>query len=514
MAVGVVIPTVGRASLGTLLASLAESEGPPAARVVIVDDRPGDQPPLALAEGGWLIGSVTVCRSGGRGPAAARNLGWRATDTEWVAFLDDDVRVSRSWLADLQRDLAGLPSRTVASQGRIVVPLTGGRRPTDWERNTAGLASARWITADMAYRRCALVALGGFDERFPGAFREDADLALRTRAAGYDLAVAARRTEHPVRAAPWWASLAQQRGNADDVLMRRVHGPGWRTRAGTGTGRRPMHLVVSGTAVAALAAGLSGRWAAARAFAALWAAGTAEFAWARIAPGPRDAREVARMVATSVAIPPAATVHWLRGIARHRHARPWPASERLPERVSAILVDRDGTIVHDVPYNTDPALVQPMPGARRALQRARAHGLQIAVVSNQSGVGAGRITPAELAAVNDRIDTLLGPFDDWQVCVHTPAQRCDCRKPRPALVRAAASALGVDVAECVFIGDVAADVQAARAAGATGVLVPTPATRAEDLQSTRLVFPHIGAAVDEVLAQGTSAQRVGSEAVS
>lgn len=514
VSVSVVIPTVGRASLVTLLTSLAEADGPPVARIVIVDDRPDAGAPLALPDGGWLAGSVEVCRSGGRGPAAARNLGWRATDTEWVAFLDDDVRVSRSWLADLHSDLDCLPSGTVASQGRILVPLTGGRRPTDWERNTAGLASARWITADMAYRRRALAALGGFDERFPRAFREDADLALRAQAAGYHLAVGARRTEHPVRPAPWWASVAQQRGNADDVLMRRVHGGGWQARAGTVTGRRPMHLALSGAGVAALAAAVCGRWRTAQALAAVWAAGTAEFSWARIAPGPRDAREVARMVATSVAIPPAATVHWLRGIGRHRKAPSWPAGEQLPGRVTAILVDRDGTIVQDVPYNRDAALVQPMPGARRALQRARAHGLRIGVVSNQSGVGAGRITPAELAAVNARIEALLGPFDDWQVCVHTPAEQCECRKPRPGLVIAAARALGADVGNCVLIGDVAADVLAARAAGATGVLVPTPVTRAEDLRSTRLVFPNIGAAVDEILAHDVRAPLIGAEAVS
>jgi histidinol-phosphate phosphatase family protein len=274
-----------------------------------------------------------------------------------------------------------------------------------------------------------------------------------------------------------------------------------------------MHLVVTGAAVAALTAAAFGRWRTAQALAVAWAAGTGQFALARIAPGPRDAREVARMLATSVAIPPAATLHWARGLIRHRDAGPWPLGERLPDRVAAILVDRDGTIVRDVPYNRDPALVQPMPGARQALQRARAHGLRIAVVSNQSGVGAGRITPAELSAVNDRIEALLGPFDDWQLCVHSVAERCECRKPRPAMVRAAADALGVDVGACVLIGDVAADVQAARAAGATGVLVPTPATRTEDLRSTRLVFPDIGAAVDEVLARCTTAPVVPIEAV-
>ncbi len=70
-------------------------------------------------------------------------------------------------------------------QGVITVPLPGGRRPTDWERGTAAHARTRWITADMAYRTEALRRVGGFDERFPRAFREDADLALRLLDAGW-----------------------------------------------------------------------------------------------------------------------------------------------------------------------------------------------------------------------------------------------------------------------------------------------------------------------------------------
>ena len=126
------------------------------------------------------------------------------------------------------------------------MPLPADRRPTDWERGTAGLETARWITADMAYRTDVLRRVGGFDEGFPRAFREDADLALRVLDAGYGLVPGERRTQHPVRPAGWWASLRQQRGNADDVLMDRVHGQGWRHRAEAPLGRRPLHLLTTG----------------------------------------------------------------------------------------------------------------------------------------------------------------------------------------------------------------------------------------------------------------------------
>ena len=87
----------------------------------------------------------------------------------------------------------------------------------------------------------------------------------------------------------------------------------------------------------------------------------------------------------------------------------------MTELFDAVLFDRDGTLVVDVPYNGDPALVEPMPGARAALERLRAAGLRIGVVTNQSGLARGRFTADQLDAVNRRVEELLGPFDDWQI---------------------------------------------------------------------------------------------------
>ncbi|TKK90829.1 glycosyltransferase [Herbidospora galbida] len=305
LSITVVIPTVGRDSLGAVLAAMPEGM-----RVIVVDDRPGAAP-LPMGD---LAADVTVIASGGRGPAAARNRGWRAASAEWVVFLDDDVVPAPGWADALDGDLRELPPEVAGSQGRIVVPLDPGRRPSDAERNTAGLATAEWITADMAYRRSALAGAGGFDERFPRAYREDADLALRLTAAGHRLVRGERTTVHPVRDDGFWASVRRQRGNADDALMRRVHGPGWRSRVG-GSGRLGRHVLTTAFGVAAIGSAVLARrawWVPAVAFAG-WAGLTAEFAWTRIAPGPRTAQEVIRMVATSVLIPPAACLHRLRG---------------------------------------------------------------------------------------------------------------------------------------------------------------------------------------------------------
>ncbi|MFG2074911.1 glycosyltransferase family 2 protein [Nonomuraea maritima] len=306
----VVIPTVGRPSLRDTVAAVG-----PDVPVVVVDDRRAAGASGVLES---LPAHVRVVRSGGRGPAAARNAGWRAAHTPWVVFLDDDVVPGPGWAEAVRTDLAGLPGDVAGSQGRIVVPLPRSRPPTDAERHTAGLEDALWVTADMAYRRRVLESLGGFDERFPGAYREDSDLALRALRAGHRLVRGERVTEHPVRADGFWSSVRFQRGNADDVLMRRLHGPGWRAAAGDGPGRLRRHAVTTaaGLAAAFLAGAARSRrvpLVLAGVAGAAWAMLTAEFAWRRVAPGPRTPEEVLRMAVTSVLIPPVACAHRLRG---------------------------------------------------------------------------------------------------------------------------------------------------------------------------------------------------------
>jgi HAD superfamily hydrolase (TIGR01662 family) len=484
----VVIPTVGRPCLSDCLQALATASGPAPDRVVVVDDRPAAAAgkPLFSRNGPGFDLPVRIVASAGAGPAAARNAGWRRTRTPWVAFIDDDVRVGRDWPQRLAEDLSGVPDRTGGVQGRITVPIPEGRRPTDWERTTMGLASARWITADMAYRRVALVESGGFDERFPRAFREDADLALRLLADGWRLRQGGRRTVHPVRQASPWVSVRSQAGNADDALMRVLHGRHWKARAEADRGRLASQVMITAAALAAAALGAAGRPRPATGALAAALAGTAEFAAARIAPGPRTAHEIAVMAATSLVIPELACWHWVRGRIRACRARPWP-----PAR--AVLFDRDGTLIKDVPYNGDPALVEPMPGAVAAVAAARQAGLRVGMITNQSGIARGLVSRAGAEAVNARVAALLGPFDVVRMCPHGPADGCPCRKPAPGMVLAAAAALGVAPHECAVIGDIGADIEAARAAGARGVLVPNARTQPGELTGVRAARDVLGA---------------------
>jgi len=485
----VVVPTIGRPSLVPLVHSLLGGPGPLPHRVVVVDDR--RHRPSPLLAGQDLPPLVQVLPGRGIGPAAARNTGWRAARSPWVAFLDDDVVAPTGWREALARDLAGLADDVAGSQGRIHVPLPPGRRPTDWERNVAGLEHAQWATADLAYRRTALIAVGGFDERFPRAYREDADLGLRMTARGWRIVPGERYIEHPVRPADRWVSVRLQKGNADDPLMRALHGRRWRALAGVPRGRRRGHLAITAAAALGIGALAVRRPRAAALAGATWLVGTIELAGARIAPGPRTVDEVVTMAASSAMIPPMATWHWLRGLlgVRSRRRRP-----RLTPP-AAVLFDRDGTLVVDVPYNGDPAKVEPMPGAKAVLDSLRARRVPIGVVSNQSGVARGLLREQDVEAVNQRIEEVLGPFDHWSVCLHGAEDGCGCRKPKPGMVLGAAEALGVDPADVVVIGDIGADVGAAHAAGARGILVPTSVTLPREVEQAPEVASSLEAAI-------------------
>ena len=168
----------------------------------------------------------------------------------------------------------------------------------------------------------------------------------------------------------------------------------------------------------------------------------------------------------------------------------------LPPPPRAVLFDRDGTLIVDVPYNADPELVQPVPGAAEVLARLRRNGVAVGVVTNQSGIGRGLLSAGQVEEVNAVVEDLLGPFDVWEICPHAPDRGCICRKPRPGMVLRASSRLGLDPTEVAVIGDIGADVRAAAAAGARGVLVPTPVTRPDETAAAPLVAADLTHAVD------------------
>ncbi|MEU9099966.1 HAD family hydrolase [Streptomyces sp. NPDC048361] len=182
--------------------------------------------------------------------------------------------------------------------------------------------------------------------------------------------------------------------------------------------------------------------------------------------------------------------------------------------IDLVLFDRDGTLVHDVPYNGDPDRVRPVDTAREALGLLRDRSIATGVVTNQSGVARGLLSADDVRRVNERIDELIGPFDVWAVCPHGPDDGCRCRKPRPGMIEWAAGRLGIPPGRTAVIGDIGADVEAARRAGALGVLVPTPVTRPQEIAAAAHVAPDLARAVRAVLSgrlrvtRGRAAERI------
>lgn len=302
----IVIPTVGRPSLAVLLDALASQDTPWCAGITVVDDRatPDD---LLLPRTAGSDPDLTVVRSGGRGPAAARNAGLAHTRAPWVVFLDDDLVPATGWAAALRADLAGSDADTAAVRGVVV----DARGPDPVRRDDASLPEISGPTpdADLAYRRDALVRVGGFDERLAAPRHEHAEVALRLRRNGAGIATGRRVTVHTPPPSGPRAIVAGQRYHRDDARMRWEHGRHWRRDAAVGRSRIRRHLVTTATGIAAGIATATGHRRAAVIAAALWLAMSAE----PRRPPERVGLRTGPAVLATVVVPPAAVYHRIRG---------------------------------------------------------------------------------------------------------------------------------------------------------------------------------------------------------
>ena len=144
----------------------------------------------------------------------------------------------------------------------------------------------------------------------------------------------------------------------------------------------------------------------------------------------------------------------------------------------AVFLDRDGVLIEQVAYLSRPEQVALIPGAVEALELVHRHGDVAVVISNQSGVGRGYFTTADVDAVHDRIQQLLAErgerVDAFYYCPHAPGEACGCRKPSPEMILRAAERFGVDVGASLMLGDRMSDLECGVNAGcAASVLVLT-----------------------------------------
>jgi GT2 family glycosyltransferase len=316
----VVVPTRARDELldRCLRALLAQELDPAAYEIIVADDGVCDRTCRLVARYARQAGATGphlryLAVTGAHGPAAARNRGWRAARAHIIAFTDDDCVPAPDWLC---AGLAALCDTSVAgASGALVMPLPP--TPTDYELNAARLAEGQFVTANCFYRRAALEMVGGFDERFTAAWREDSDLQFTVLERGMPLVFAPDAVvTHPIRPAPWHVSLSQQRRNVFNALLYKKHpglyrifvqaAPPWR------------YYVILATLLGALGTALLRRPRLALSASSLWTLLTGAFCAQRLARTLRSPRQIAAMLVTSALIPPLAVYWRLRGALRWR----------------------------------------------------------------------------------------------------------------------------------------------------------------------------------------------------
>ncbi|MEZ4599055.1 MAG: glycosyltransferase [Syntrophotaleaceae bacterium] len=262
-------------------------------------DAAGSHPRLRYLEGG---------RSG---PAAARNLGWKAARGDIIAFTDDDCVPQSGWLA---KGTASMGKGIAGAGGRVLVPIPDS--PTDYELDASGLERSRFVTANCFYRRSALESVGGFDENFRLAWREDSDLYFRLIKGGFGLVETPEAVVvHPTRTVRWGVSIRQQKKSQFNALLYKKHPDLYRQLQPS----PPWHYYGIVLALPMFATGLF-TWnlpLAAIGF-GLWLGLTLRFILRRLQNTRRTLAHVLEMALTSLAIPPL-SIYWrLRGALRYR----------------------------------------------------------------------------------------------------------------------------------------------------------------------------------------------------
>jgi D,D-heptose 1,7-bisphosphate phosphatase len=156
--------------------------------------------------------------------------------------------------------------------------------------------------------------------------------------------------------------------------------------------------------------------------------------------------------------------------------------ETVEKGLKAVFLDKDGTLLEDVPYNTDPANMRLLPGVTEGLALLHTCGYRLIVVSNQSGVARGYFREDDLRPVECHLRDMLAqhgiPLVGFYYCPHHPCARlqeyrvrCDCRKPQPGLLLRAACDHGIDLRRSWLVGDILNDIEAGRRAGCRTVLI-------------------------------------------
>ncbi len=250
--------------------------------------------------------------SGHHGPAAARNSGWQRAQAPIIAFTDDDCLPEEDWLS---RGLEALDEKTDAIWGKVIVPLS--EDPTDYELNMAGLSKSEFVSANCFCRTPVLWKVGGFDERFSRAWREDSDLYFSLLEQNARIKFTEDvRVVHPARTLKFGTSILMQKNNLFEPLLYKKHIRLYREHVHFPILKIFYMIGVCFVLLAvSLVVGLA-KLAAAALF--VWFALTVYFITQRLRQTSHDPRHVWEIIVTSVLIPPAALYWRIVGALRFR----------------------------------------------------------------------------------------------------------------------------------------------------------------------------------------------------
>ncbi len=285
--------------------------------IIVVDDRPSSCTRDIVAD--WALHAKRIGTKvlylpscGPHGMAAARNRGWRAARGDVIAFTNDDTAARADWLRNgwetFEQDVQ-------AAWGRVVIPCSTS--PDDYEYRRKNQERIEFPGANCFCRKQALEELGGFDERFTLAWREDADLYFRLLArAGRVVHAPSAVMTHPMRPAVWGESLREQRRMQADALLYKKH-PALYKQKIRFSHHWDCYLIVAAL-LSLLVALVQHQAVVAAAAAATWLFFTAWFGFQHFSPAARNASQISEMIVAAVLVPPMAVFWRLIGAVRFR----------------------------------------------------------------------------------------------------------------------------------------------------------------------------------------------------
>lgn len=235
-----------------------------------------------------------------KGPAAARNAGWRIAKGDLILFTDDDCIPSVHWITNYYNAFQFYGECEIALTGKIIVPLSAA--PTDFELNTANLETAEFVTANCACTKSCLEMVNGFDEAFTMAWREDSDLEFKFLKENIPIKkIEEAVVIHPARKAAWGVSLKEQRKSMFNALLFKKHPQLYKQRIGS-PALRNYYLIIA-LLITSFAEWFENEKIIALVCLSIWLYLMIAFILKRLTNASLSFKHVVEMVATSLLIP-------------------------------------------------------------------------------------------------------------------------------------------------------------------------------------------------------------------